>query len=281
MNNIIIRQLNDHNEYLQCLRLQRDTWGENFMEIVSPAIQKVSQKLGGVTAGAFDESGKMIGFVFGMTGLKEGKLIHWSDMLAVRPEWRGRGIGRKLKLFQRDEVRKLSVDTMYWTYDPLEAGNAHLNLNLLGARISEYVENMYATDEGSTLHAGLGMDRFIVQWNLDEDRVERALKEEPPAADENAKSSPVINTNVTGKGEIEPAEWELVDAPVIRVEIPAEIQRVKNNSPDAGSRWRLNTRRVFVHYLSRGYEVDGFYREREEGRCFYILSRKPKSKKMF
>jgi predicted GNAT superfamily acetyltransferase len=152
--------------------------------------------------------------------------------------------------------------------------NAYLNLNRLGARISEYVENMYATDEGSALHAGLGMDRFIVQWNLNEKHVERALKGEPPAVDENAKSSPIINTNVTGKGEREPADGELIDAPVIRVEIPDEIQQVKNKFPDAGSRWRLNTRRVFMHYLSKGYTVETFYREREENRCFYILLKK-------
>lgn len=273
MTHITIRQLNDHKEYLECVRLQRETWGENFTETVNPAIQKVSQKLGGVTAGAFDESGKMVGFVFGMTGMKEGKLIHWSDMLAVRSEWRRKGIGRRLKLFQREEVIKIGVDTMCWTYDPLEAGNAHLNLNLLGAHISEYVENMYATDEGSTLHTGLGMDRFIVQWNLSEDRVERAIAGEPPLVNESDKSAPVINTKVTGRGEIEPIDGELIDAPVIRVEIPAEIQNVKNKSPDAGTLWRMNTRRVFVHYLSHGYEVDGFYREREEGRCFYILTK--------
>jgi predicted GNAT superfamily acetyltransferase len=273
MQNIIIRQLIGHNEYLECLRIQRETWGENFMEVVSPAIQKVSQTLGGVTAGAFDESGMMLGFVFGMTGLKYGKPVHWSDMLAVRPEWRGKGVGRKLKLFQRDEVRKLGVETMYWTYDPLEAVNAYLNLNRLGARVSEYVENMYATDEGSTLHAGLGMDRFIVQWNLKEERVERALSEETLPIEEQAHSAPVLNTSITGTGEVVPVEGELVDAPVIRVEIPSDIQNMKNKSPNAGSGWRLNTRRVFKHYLSRRYEVDAVYREREVDRCYYILKK--------
>ncbi len=273
MQNVTIRQLNSHNEYRECVQLQRDTWGENFTETVSPAIQKVSQKLGGVTAGAFDESGTLIGFVFGLTGLKDGKPVHWSDMLAVRPEWRGKGIGRRLKLFQREEVRKLGIETMYWTYDPLEAGNAHLNLNRLGARISEYVENMYATDEGSTLHAGLGMDRFIVQWNLNEERVERALRGEPPFIDENVMAAPVINTKDSDKGDIEPVEGDLPDAPIVRVEIPADIQRVKKKSSNEGSRWRINTRRVFNHYLAHGYVVDAFYRDRETNRCFYLIKK--------
>ncbi len=266
---ITIRQLSAHGEYLECVRLQRDTWGENFTEVVSPAIQMVSQKLGGVTGGAFDSSGNLIGFVFGITGLKDGKPVHWSDMLAVRPEWRGKGIGRKLKLFQRDEVKKLGIEVMYWTFDPLESGNAHLNLNVLGARIAEYVENMYATDEGSKLHAGLGMDRFIVQWNLNEDRVMQALRGELPQIDERkVRSAPVVNTDESAG----PVESDIIDEPIVRVEIPAAIQRVKNESPETGSQWRLNTRRVFMNYLTRGYRVDAFYRERGTDRCFYILS---------
>lgn len=263
--NIAIRQLSDHKEYLECVRLQHETWGEHFTEVVSPAMQMVGQKLGGVTAGAFDASGRMIGFVFGLTGLKDGKLAHWSDMLAVRPDWRGKGIGRKLKLFQRDEVKKLGIEVMYWTYDPLEAGNAHLNINILGGRIAEYVENMYATDEGSTLHAGLGMDRFIVQWDLNEEYEERASR----ARDETEKSTPVINTNDLG----EPVDGDLVDKPIIRVEIPAIIQNIKSKTPDKGSKWRLNTRRVFQHYLALEYMIDNFYRDDNVQRCFYILKK--------
>jgi len=266
--NITVRQLDNHNEYLECVRLQHDTWGEHFTEVVSPAIQMVSQKLGGVTAGAFDASGELIGFVFGLTGLKDRKPVHWSDMLAVRPEWRGKGIGRRLKLFQRDEVKKLGVDVMYWTYDPLESGNAHLNINCLGARIAEYAENMYATDEGSILHAGLGMDRFVVRWNFDEERVERALRGDLQL-DNRSLQTPVVNTNESG----EPVDAGLVDQPVIRVEIPVNIQRIKTEFPAMGPQWRLNTRRVFHYYLSRGYAVESFYRDVKTERCFYILKK--------
>ncbi len=258
---ITIRQLSNHDEYLQCLRLQHETWGRNFTEVVSPAIQMVSQKLGGVTAGAFDQSGKLIGFVFGMTGLKDGEPVHWSDMLAVNPEWRGKGIGRRLKLFQRDEVRKLGIDVMYWTYDPLEAGNAHLNIKCLGARIVEYVVNMYTTNEGSTLHAGLGMDRFIVQWDLREDRLGRDL----PSPDE--MSAPIINTDKHGQ----PVESDFLDRPVVRVEIPVNIQITKTESSETGLKWRLNTRRVFQHYLAHNYSIDNFCRDNSLNRCFYIL----------
>ncbi|HSY82913.1 MAG TPA: hypothetical protein VK807_14175, partial [Gemmatimonadaceae bacterium] len=108
-------------------------------------------------AGAFDGDGPMLGFVFGVSGVIAGEIVHWSDMLAVHADARNRGIGRALKRFQRDAVLAMGIKTMYWTYDPLVARNAHLNLNVLGAQVTEYVPDMY----------GPGTDRFIVRWCLD------------------------------------------------------------------------------------------------------------------
>src|SRR5690606_28979184 len=101
--------------------------------------------------------------VFGLTGLEHGRLVHWSHMLAVRPEWRDLGVGTRLKAYQREAVARLGVEVIYWSFDPLMARNAHLNLNRLGARVAEYVEDMYGAT-GSTLHAGLGTDRLVVVW---------------------------------------------------------------------------------------------------------------------
>jgi GNAT superfamily N-acetyltransferase len=156
ISDIVIRRLATHEDYKACVALQKETWGGDFVECVPPAILMVSQKIGGVAAGAFDASGKILGFVFGMTGVKDGRLVHWSDMLAVRPEARDLGIGHRLKLYQRDLVREIGVKSILWTYDPLVARNAHLNLNRLGAKVSEYVVNMYGEDMAGELNRGLG-----------------------------------------------------------------------------------------------------------------------------
>src|SRR5690606_23276161 len=109
-------------------------------------------------------------FVFGLTGLRAGRPSHWSDMLAVRPEMRGRGLAIELKRFQRDEVLALGVEEMLWTFDPLRAGNAHLNLNKLGAVARAYRPDMYGAT-GSPLHDGIGTDRFVAFWPLRHERV--------------------------------------------------------------------------------------------------------------
>src|ERR671925_1066160 len=89
-----VRHLRTHEEYVACVALQEATWGAAFSERVPAAILKVSQRLGGITAGGFDAEDRLLGFVFGMTGVENGRLVHWSDMLAVRSEFRDHGIGR-------------------------------------------------------------------------------------------------------------------------------------------------------------------------------------------
>ena len=104
----------------------------------------------------------MIGFVYGLTGFYDKRFVHWSHMLAVRPEVRDHGIGRRLKEYQRQLLVEAGIDWMYWTTDPLVARNAHLNLNRLCAKVREYVPDMYG-DTGSILHS-TGTDRFVLMW---------------------------------------------------------------------------------------------------------------------
>ncbi len=272
--NITIRRLQTNDEYLACLELQKLTWGEGFVDLASPAILKVSQRLGGVTAGAFDRWGKLVGFVFGLTGYRDGEPVHWSDMLAVRPEWRGMGLGKSLKLFQREEVIKLGVRFVFWTYDPLEARNANLNLNGLGVLIDEYVENMYAADEeGTTLRSGPGTDRFVVRWPIADERVLKTLQGELKPHPEQYSSISIVNTAIDAGGNLLAVHSELPDDATVRIEIPASIQDVKNRSTQEGYRWRLNTRRAFTHYLSRGYRIEAFCIDPDTGRCSYVLER--------
>ncbi|MDQ3998314.1 MAG: hypothetical protein M3303_15000, partial [Gemmatimonadota bacterium] len=100
-----IRPLRTTQELLACVELQRATWGDAFSDLVPASILKVSQRVGGVAAGAFDAEGGLLGFVFGLTGIERGRVVHWSDMLAVREDARDLGLGRMLKEYQRDAVR--------------------------------------------------------------------------------------------------------------------------------------------------------------------------------
>jgi predicted GNAT superfamily acetyltransferase len=218
---ITIRHLAGAHEMDACVRMQRDTWGTEWDELVPRSILLVSQKLGGIVAGAFDERETMVGFVFGMSGLVHGEIVHWSDMLAVSSDARDGGVGRALKAFQREAVLAMGIKTMYWTYDPLVARNAHLNLNVLGAHVTEYVTDMYGASN-SPLHSGVGTDRFIVRWCLD--------GQGPPA--------------------LGPVE--------ARVEIPPAIDEIQSRSPAEAAAWRDRTRVAFQRAFASGLRVSGF-----------------------
>ena len=256
---VVIRPLRTHAEREACVALQETTWGAGFAERVPASLLAVVPRIGGIAAGAFAPDARLVGCVFGITGVEDGRLVHWSDILAVAPDARDAGIGRRLKEYQRDTVRRLGVHRIYWTYDPLVARNAHLNLVRLGARVTEYVPDMYGAEPVSALHLGIGTDRFIVAWEIDPD-ASRA-----PVIDPRAESgTPVVGL---GGGAI-PA-----GAPRFRLEIPADIHTVQGASLAEAAAWRAATRRALGDALAAGFAVAGFYRDPAGDRCFYVLER--------
>lgn len=269
---ITIRRVRTTEEYDACVRMQHAIWGEDFTEVVPTTMLKVTQHIGGVTAGAFDASGRLLGFVFGMMGAIDGKLVHWSDMLAVHPDARNKGLGRRLKLFQRELLRPLGVDQMFWTYDPLVAKNAYLNIVRLGARPTEYVIDMYGADTHSALHGGIGTDRFVVAWDLTKDGGANASAA-GTNGDADAKEAPIANALAFGSARNAGPAAELPDVPVVRVEVPADIDAVITRDISTAATLRESTRRIFTHYLDRGYRITGFSHLMPDDRYFYILSR--------
>lgn len=260
----VIRRVQTLAEYRDCVALQEETWGEGFSERVPSSVLLVSQKLGGVVVAAFQPDGRVVGFVFGMTGPMDGRLVHWSDMLAVRPEARGGGIGERLKRHQRELVRALGVETMHWTFDPLVARNARLNLTRLGARAIEYVPNMYGDSTGSPLHGAMPTDRLVAAWDLTRD-------EAAPAAPAMPASGPVVNPpDRDGRPTLAAPADALPDAPRVRVAVPHDVQAL---APERRLAWRATTREAFLAYLGRGYHVAAFHRGDDHELPTYELAR--------
>ena len=268
-----VRPFRTHQDYEACIALQEATWGTGFSERVPMALMIVSQRLGGVAAGAFDEEGSLAGFIFGLSGIENGTPVHWSDMLAVRADCRGKGLGIRLKRYQRDAVLKTGIRRMYWTFDPLESRNAYINLTRLGIVAREYVENMYGRTD-SPLHRGIGTDRFVALWQLDVPRVERRLAaQESPPAIEDLADVPRALDRAPGSSSVwpEPEIRETPRANQVLAAIPSDIQALKSASPELAARWREATRRVLQDYLSRGYEVCELIRGARVSR--YLLRR--------
>ncbi len=270
MSEAAIRPLRELDELRACVRLQEATWGEGFAERVPASILKVVDRLGGLTAGAWDGE-RLVGFVFGLTGLEAGEPVHWSDMLAVAPGHRDRGLGRRLKAFQRGHCLAQGVTVCRWSFDPLEARNAWLNLGVLGAVCREYARDMYGA-AASPLHEGIGTDRLVTLWRMDAPRVAHRLdgSERPPGPEVASGLPRAFPVEATG-GLPAPGPVALPDAPRFLVPLPRSIQEVKAWDPALARAWRQATRDVLEPALGNGWEVRELLRL-PEGPC-YLLTR--------
>src|SRR6266404_3318063 len=180
MPDLSCRDLTTLEEFAQVVELERVIWGPGYDEVVPVPILAVTVKRGGILIAAFDGD-RMIGFVYSLPGIKHGKPTQWSDMLGVLDEFRNAGAGRELKLLQRERTIAMGLDLIEWTYDPMQAMNAHLNFAKRGVVVEEYEENVYG-ESTSPLHKGNPTDRFVAEWWVREARVEERLRGAVPLA---------------------------------------------------------------------------------------------------
>jgi predicted GNAT superfamily acetyltransferase len=194
-------------------------------------------------------------------------------MMGVVEEHRRAGLGRALKLAQRERAIAAGFDLMEWTFDPLQALNAHLNFARLGVVCDEYVQNLYG-ESTSTLHRGTPTDRFVVQWRLREPHVERRIARESLGLTLRAREAadaPLVNpTAVDGQWRRPGTVDHTAAARRVWVEIPVGFTDMQRHAPDLALEWRLHTREIFERYFSRGYRAVDF--ELDQGRGRYLLN---------
>lgn len=259
---IDIRPLHSIDECQAAVALQREVWGQDFTDIVPAKLLQVVGHVGGLAAGAFDASGTLLGFVFGVNGVRGGELVHWSHLLGVRESARNLGLGRRLKEFQRDTLAAVGIRRILWTFDPLMAKNAHFNFNRLGAEVVDYVPDMYGPST-SPLHLGLATDRLIVSVRTAPHA--RRPFDAPLATAPRLTAFPRLDDITMAIGDRSP-ETALI-------EIPEDVLGVVRRSSQTARTWRLAVRDHFQWALSHGYVVTGVHHDAEAGRVFYVIAR--------
>src|SRR5258708_311237 len=245
-----------------CVELQDAVGGPEWSATVPASLLQVATYVGGLALGAFTTGGALVGFLFGLTGVENGEVVHWSHVLGVRDATRNLGVGRMLKEAQRAELAGRGVIRMSWTFDPLVAKNAHLNLNRLGARVVEYVPDMYGTTT-SPLHYGLATDRLVVTCDT----------HATPPSDQREAPSPAPVLTLDSQLDAPPFDGGALP-PRLRIEIPTDIRQVIDQTPATAAEWREAVRTYFQCALSHAYEVTGLYREPVTSRSFYTLVRR-------
>jgi predicted GNAT superfamily acetyltransferase len=173
---ITVRSCESLEDFHACVALQREIWGEDDLEVEPATLFVVAAHTGGQVICAYDGT-TLVGFTLALAAVRNGAPFLHSHMTGVHADYRDRGVGRMLKLFQRDEALSRDIRLIEWTFDPLELRNAHFNLNRMGAICRRYLSNLYGITT-SPLHRGLATDRLVAEWYLDSPRVVAAVSGE-------------------------------------------------------------------------------------------------------
>jgi predicted GNAT superfamily acetyltransferase len=240
-----VRACQGFDELAACVALQIATWGYDEMDVIPRRMFTVAQRIGGQVMGAFAADGALIGFAMSLPGIRYGKPYLHSHMLAVRPDFRNAGVGRQLKLAQREDALKRGIRLMEWTFDPLEIKNSFFNIEKLGAITHSYTPNFYGVSS-ARIQGGRPTDRLHAEWWLDSERVIEAVA---------GRRAP--------RGEIE-----------VRIELPHQVMEWKESGEGAGQAMALQkaNHAQFAEGFARGLAVTGFSRD-QEGNGWFELSR--------
>ena len=273
MRGLKVRLLKNVDEYRQCEPIQSHVWGA---PVVTREVLAVTQKYGGAVIGAVLK-GKVVGFIYAFLGQYHGRLVHWSHLMAVEAEYRDRGLGFQMKLVHRKIALERALKSICWTFDPLQSRNARLNITRLGAFAEEYVPDCYGRFP-SLLEKGLPSDRWVVNWRVGTARVERRLGGGAPPFDPGLPRVNETRLNAQGFPQNRAIRLDLAQRCLL-VETPAQTDAMRSQAMPLASRWRLEARRIFQHYLARGYRVEDFFPPQPAtgGRCFYLLQRQASS----
>jgi len=243
-----IRLVRTHDEFAACEAMSRDIWGAAERNVVPRELLLTIQHNGGLVHGAFLPAGQLVGFCFAFLGRRDGQLRFCSHQLGVLEAFRGSGIGIALKQAQRYDALRLGVDLVTWTFDPLEARNAYINLHRLGCIARLYDRDHYGAMEDE-LNRGLPSDRFEAEWWL------RRTKPFVPAGD------PVVMLRVGADGEPVRELLDVSPGTTVLISVPPDFQAVKRASLELAVRWRMESRAAFEAALTAGLIVVDFRRD--------------------
>ena len=268
--NPLIRKLKSTAELETCVEIQSLVWGLEEEETVSARILATCLEHKSLVLGAFHLD-MLTGFCFSVPSRWKGEPAHHSHMLAVLPEFRDQGTGFALKKAQFDSLKN-HVNWITWTFDPLESRNAALNLKL-GVFINTYLRELYGDGENCLLHQGLGTDRFVAEWATARPRRPWAKQ----SASLISQDQSVLATRWDEAGFYRPASVDLtLRSRTLLLEIPENIQRIKDADSGCARDWRVHTRKALEHYFASGYTIRKFHTFTDSmtqiRRSFYVLT---------
>jgi predicted GNAT superfamily acetyltransferase len=266
---VTVRVARGREDFDACVGLQRQVWGMSDLEITSPIQLIATVHAGGLLLVAEAAGSGVVGFSYGFAGWKDGAPHLHSDMLAVLPAWRGRGVGLQLKWAQRDAALVRGLALVTWSFDPMRARNARFNLGHLGAVARDFVPDLYGRTS-SALHHGLATDRLLASWELSSARVrQRAAGRPVPAPPAGAQR--LNDVQLRRALPVSSSPRLDLDARFLLLSVPSDWDLVCRGDTALASEWQALVRRAFETVMARGYAATGLVTG--EATAAYVLER--------
>lgn len=240
---LVYRECVSVEDFQQCIELERAIWKDDDIDVMPVRLYMISKACNAPTIGAFDQAGRLVGFVHTMLALMGSNVVYHSHMAAVVEALRHRDIGYRIKLAQREKAIEAGIPLIVWTFDPLQSRNAHFNINKLGAVIRQYKVNYYGEGVSSVFDAHVPSDRVYAEWWVSSPHVASVLSGERPRQDSEAAT----------------------------VKIPDNIDAVRAASLEDHVSWRLRIREEFQTQFGSGLIVRGFTRTPESASSAYLF----------
>jgi predicted GNAT superfamily acetyltransferase len=274
-----IQPLQDIELLRQCVDVQRKAWGFSDEDLLPVRVLVVCTKIGGQVLGALDAHGKVVGFVNAFPGVRDNKVYLHSQMMGVLPVYQNFGIGRGLKLAQREEALRRGIQRIEWTFDPLEIRNAHFNLEILGVICRKLYVNTYGITS-SHLQAGLPTDRLVAEWHLESARVRSRIRAHSLKPTQPSEIVPfTVNPFRPMGAREENSEYtascfcteETAENRAKTVELPSNMNQLKSVDSETSLKLQLEFRQQMLNLLERDYCVTKFEVDRGNQRARYHL----------
>lgn len=228
----------------QCVEIQREIWSWSDEDLLPLRTLLLLRKIGGQVLGALESSGKVVGFINAFPGYRDGKVYLHSQMLGVRKHYQSQGVGKQLKLAQRDEAIHQGFQRIEWTFDPLETRNAQFNLERLGVICRRYVADAYGPST-SSLHGALPTDRLVAEWYVSSERVKSRVG--------------LIHVP------------RLLSSGATVVELPEDIGQIKVQNQSKAAVIQKNFKNQIIRLLEKGFCVTAFAQSSKQSKVCYQL----------
>ncbi|MFK2826674.1 GNAT family N-acetyltransferase [Bacillus sp. B190/17] len=270
---IICKQLEELKDIQEMVSFQEEIWGRGSAVPITQLI--AASHHGGLLLGAFHQD-QLVGGLYSFPGYHNQDVYLYSHMAAVHPNYQNAGIGSKLKLKQREWAMQYGYKKIMWTFDPLQARNSHFNLNKLGAYVNTYIPSYYG-EMNDKLNKGLPSDRFLAEWDICSQRVEKALA--GTLHSETAEKNYSLLFNYEEHHELPvPLNVNIVSGEDgYLIPVPADIHHLKQVDIEIAKKWRYELRNHITEWLSKGYKVTGIIRNSSQSVHYYVIENEKKA----